>query len=551
MKVAAFVIGVVAVAWVEGEAGACTNFLVTKGASADGSAMITYAADSHELYGELALTRAGKHLAGETREVFEWDTGKHLGKIPQVAETYAVLGNINEHQVAIGETTFTGRKELQDPKGGIDYGSLMFIALERSRTAREAIGVMARLVEEFGYFSEGENFSISDPNEVWMMVIIGKGEGNTGAVWVAGRVPEDHVSAHANGARIRTFPLDDPENWQHSKDVITFAREKGYFAGKDEEFSFADAYAPLKWEDARVCEARVWAFFSRVSPSRDFGVDFVNGDEPADVTLPLWIKPEKKLSVRDVMGLMRDHFEGTPLDLSKGIGAGPYGLPYRWRPLEWEVDGVKYMNDRSTSTQQTGFSFVTQSRAALPGPIGGVLWFGVDDTASTVYVPMYCGIDEVPWEFRHGNGDFQHFTWESAFWVFNFVSNWTYTRYQDIIKDVRVVQSELEGTFAQQQPEVEKAALALYKQAPDLARRHLTEYSALQSKRTLDRWRRLGTDLFMKYMDGNVRNEKNEIVFPASQPGYPEAWRRTIKEENPDLYRIRKLQGEPEAPPTH
>jgi dipeptidase len=508
-------------------ADACTNVLVAKGASADGSTFITYAADSHELYGELYLTRPGQHPPGAMRDVVEWDTGKHLGKIKQAPVTFNVVGNMNEHQVAIAETTFGGREELVDPKGGIDYGSLMYVALERARTAREAIQVMTDLVAEYGYFSSGESFSIQDPNEVWILEVIGKGPGRKGAVWVARRVPEGHVSAHANQARIRQFPLNDPKNTLYAKDVVSFAREKGWFKGADAEFSFADTYAPLDFMALRACEARVWSVFRRVNPAAAAPAEkYVMGD-PTAPRLPLWVKPDAKLAVRDVMELMRDHFEGTPLDMTKDVGAGPFTLPYRWRPMTWKVDGKEYFHERAISTQQTGFSFVAQARSSLPAPIGGVLWFGVDDTFSTVYVPQYAGNRAVPKSFAVGTGDFHTFSWDSAFWVFNFVSNWAYSRYDDMIQDVQKVQRELESEFLSRQPEVEKAALALYQQSPGLARDYLTAYSVEQGDRTTARWRKLGESLLVKYLDGNVRDEHGKIT----HPNYSEAWRRRIAKE--------------------
>lgn len=520
----------------------CTNFLITRGASSDRSTMITYAADSHVLYGELYHAPAARHPEGAMMDVVDWDSGKFLGRIPQVRETWSVVGNMNEHQVAIGETTYGGRGDLKDPKGGIDYGSLMYIALQRAKTAREAIGVMTDLVEKHGYYSSGESFSIADPKEVWIMEMIGKGPDEKGAVWVARRVPDGYVCAHANHARISVFPLDDDDECLYAKDVITFARKKGYFDGKDADFSFTEAYDPLTWAAARICETRVWSMFRRVAPSMDFKVDFVNGKTPKDVELPLWIKPDSKLGVGDVMALMRDHFEDSPLYLGKGIGAGPYELPYRWRPLVWEADGVKYLNDRSTSTQQTGFSFVTQSRKSLPGPIGGVLWFGVDDTASTVYVPMYCGIREVPHNFAVGTGSFTEFTWESAFWVFNFVSNWAYTRYKDMMVEICAVQGELEGGFLARQTDVERVALHLYKKAPELARAYLTEYSGKQAAKVVKRWRDLGQQLFVKYLDGNVRDSQGKVT----HPGYPDAWYKRVIRESGDHYKMRKYPGEPE-----
>ncbi len=522
----------------------CTNFLVTRSATTDGSTLVTYAADSHELYGELYYTPAGLHRPGETVDIFEWDTHRFIGRIPQVEQTFAVIGNMNEHQVTIGETTFTGREELADPKGGIDYGSLMYVTLQRARTARDAVRIMGELVAAHGYCSTGEAFSIADPNEVWFMVMIGKGPERKGAVWVAQRVPEGYVSAHANYARIGRFSLDDPKNCLYAEDVISFAREKGFFTGSDEEFHFSDAYQPMTWADARMCEARVWSFFRRVAPSQNLPADFLSEDRK-DVEIPLWIKPDRKLSVQDLFEAMRDHFEGTPYDLSQGVGAGPFHLPYRWRPLEWEVDGVKYVNERSTGTQQTGFSFIAQMRSTLPDSIGGVLWFGVDDTSTTVYVPMYAGLTEVPYNFRPGTGTFTRFSWDSAFWVFNFVANWTYTRYMDIIQDVRPVQWELEGSFLARQAEVEKAAVALHRQAPEMAREYLTKYSAGQAEYVVNRWRQLGLDLFVKYLDGNVRDSQGNVTHPP----LPQDWYRRIIQESGEHFRLRKFPGEPEPKP--
>ncbi|OQX86736.1 dipeptidase [candidate division KSB1 bacterium 4484_87] len=515
---------------------ACTNFLISKGASKDGSTMITYAADSHVLYGELYYTPPGDHLPGEMLEIYEWDTGKFLGKIKQIPHTYAVVGNMNEHQVSIGETTWGGRHELRDKNAIMDYGSLMYVALQRAKTAREAIQIMTQLVEEYGYYSSGETFSIADPNEVWIMEMIAKGPDKKGAVWVARRVPDGYISAHANQARIRQFPLNDPKNCLYEKDVIDLAREKGYFSGTDEEFSFADAYAPLDYGALRFCEARVWSMFRHAAPSLNLSIDYVNGIPGAE-PLPLWIKPDKKLSVRDVMELMRDHFEGTEFDMTKDIGAGPYKLPYRWRPLTWKVDSVTYCNERAVSTQQTGFSFVAQARSWLPDPIGGVFWFSVDDTYSTVYVPIYCSITEVPKSYAVGTGDFQHFTWESAFWVFNFVSNYCYLRYSDMIQDVQKVQRQLEGKFFADQPKIEQAALALHKQAPQLAIDYLTDYSVKTANSTVARWKKLGEFLIYKYLDGNVKDEFGKV----HHPGYPKSWYRRIIEDTGDHFRMKDI----------
>lgn len=524
---------------------ACTNFLVTPGASVDGSSMVTYAADSHTLYGEIYFQPAAEHRPGEERPIYNWDTGQYLGRIPQAPKTFGYVGFMNERQVVIAETTFGGRKELQAPNGILDYGSLMFIALERATTAREAINVMTELVAEYGYASTGEVFSIADPKEVWIMAMIGKGKEEKGAVWVALRVPDGYVSAHANYPRITTFPLDDPKNCLYSPDVIAFARRKGWYDGPDEQFSFSDAYHPLTWKDLRICEARVWSFFRRVAPSVGIEWDLekgpVKGPERKKVALPLWIKPDRKISVRGLMEAMRDHFEDTPLDLRYGVGAGPFELPYRWRPLFWKVDGTEYLNDRSTATQQTGFSFIAQVRRHLPDPIGGLLWFGVDDTATTVYVPVYVGILEVPRPYAVGTADFRHFSWDSAFWVFNAVANWAYTRYKDMAQDIRQVQDMFEGEFLAMQAQVEKEAVRRYEQSELLAREYLTAYVATQAQRVIERWKRLWEELFVKYLDGNVRNEKGEV----QHPPYPEEWYRRIISEDPERYKVRRFEGEP------
>jgi dipeptidase len=522
----------------------CTNILITKGASADGSTMITYSADSHTFYGELTWTPAGIHGAGEMRDIVDSETRKLLGRIPQAMLTYGVVGNINEHQLSIGETTFGGREELAGPSGILDYGSLMAIALERAKTAREAIKVITDLVGEFGYASSGESLSIADPSEVWILELIGKGEKRKGAVWVARRVPDGLISAHANQARIREFPLNDPASCLFSKDVISFAREKGWFSGKDEEFSFADVYAPLSFGALRACESRVWSVFRRAAPSLSLSADYVKGIEGAE-PIALWIKPDRKLSVRDVMGLMRDHFEGTELDMTKDAGAGPFACPYRWRPMTWEVDGQKYVHERAISTQQTGYSFVAQMRSFLPSPIGGVLWFGLDDTYTTVYVPMYCGIREVPKSFAVGAASFDAFSWDSAFWVFNFVANWAYSRYSDMIVDIQKVQWELESRFLAEQPEVERAAAALLQTSPLAARDYLTSYSVKQGEMVVARWRKLGEFLIWKYLDGNVRDTQGNVLHPK----YPESWYRIIAKDHGDVVKAREVKPRPVPAP--
>ena len=521
------------------QASACTSYLVTKGASADGSTMITYSADSHTLYGDLTVIPGGVHVPGETIPVYDWDSGRFLGRIPQAPVTYSVVGLINEHQVAIGETTFGGRKELVDPKGVVDYGSLMRLALQRSKTAREAIGVMTSLAETHGYASEGESFSIGDPNEAWILEMVGKGPDGKGALWVAVRVPDGFVSAHANMARIRKFPQKDPKNAIFSKDVIRYARDKGWFKGNDSDFSFADAFYPRSFGGMRFCDSRVWRFFMCVAPALGLPTDWIKGVAGAQ-PLPMWVKPERKLTARDVMELMRDHFEGTEFDLSKGVGAGPFGLPYRWRPLSWEYEGKKYFNERSASTQQTGFSFVTQSRGWLPGAIGGLIWFGVDDTWLTVYLPMYAGIREAPHAFAEGTGSFKQFSWDSAFWVFNAVSNLAYSRWSDISIDVRDAQAALEGSFSAAVAEADIAAVEKYKKAPGLARDYLTAFSATQTDRTMTRWRALFTELLVKYLDGNVRDPLGEV----KHPPYPKEWYGRILDDRPGVFEVKKIPGE-------
>jgi dipeptidase len=541
MKKALLILSTVLVLTFAASAWACTNFLITKGASADGSTMITYVADSHVLFGELYYTPARRHPPGTKLNVYEWDSGRYLGQIDQVEVTYSVVGNMNEHQVSIGETTWGGREELPDPKASMDYGSLMYITLQRAKTAREAVKIMGELVAKYGYCSEGETFSIADPQEVWIMDMIGKGPGNTGAVWVARKVPDGYISGHANAARIRQFPRNDPKNTLYAPDVISFAREKGYFSGKDADFSFADVYQPASFGTRRFCDSRVWCMFNRAAPSLKLPIGWMMGDESAE-PVPLWVKPDRKLTVADVRGFMRDHFEGTEMDMSKDLGAGPFQLPYRWRPLTWKAgEGEEqYFNERATSTQQTGFSFVAQARSWLPDPIGGVFWFGVDDTYSTVYFPVYCGVTDVPKSYAVGTGDFHHLTWESAWWVFNAVSNFAYLRYSDMIKDIQVVQGELEGKFMADQLEVDSAALALHKESPKLAKDYLTDYTKKTGDGVVERWRKLQEFLLYKYLDGNVKTELGQVT----HPGYPEEWYKVVAAATGDHLLERKLQAE-------
>ncbi|MFA6924514.1 MAG: C69 family dipeptidase [Bacteroidales bacterium] len=525
-------------------AGACTNFLVTKGATVDGSAMISYTADSHVLYGELYYKPARDYKPGSMLDIYEWDTGKYLGKIKQVAHTYSVIGNMNEHQVMIGETTYGGHEELVDTTAIMDYGSLIYIALQRARTARQAIKIISELTTEYGYCSEGESFSIADPNEVWIMEMIGKGVGNKGIVWVAMRIPDGYVSGHANQARITTFPLNDTLNCLYSKDVISLAREKKYFSGKDEEFSFSDVYAPLNFGAARACEARVWSIFRRINKDMDVYLDYAKG-ENLKHRMPLWIKPDKKLSVHDVMELMRDHFENTLLEFSKDIGAGPYECPYRWRPMSWKIDSVKYFNERSISTQQTGFYYITQARGWLPDPIGGINWFGVDDAYCSVFTPMYCGITKVPESLREGNGSMMEFSETSAFWLYNQVSNFVYTRYKDMIPELKKVQAELENKYIDNTANVDKEASKFYKTNKAEAIKYLTNYSLAQGANTFNRWKELYHYLFTKYMDGNVKTKDTtskkvnyKHVNPkVKQPGYGDEWNRRVARETGDRFK--------------
>lgn len=523
---------------------ACTNVLVTKGASVDGSTIISYSADSHDLYGELYYWPGREWPEGEMLNVYDWDTGKYLGQIPQARKTYTVIGNMNEHQLTIAETTFGGRSELVDTTGIIDYGSLIYITLQRARTAREAISIMADLTEQYGYYSSGESFSIADPNEVWILEMIGKGSENKGTVWVAVRIPDGYVSAHANQARITTFNRKDKENVMYSKDVIKFASEKGYFDGKDDEFSFADAYAPLDFEAVRFCEARVWSAFRNVNSEMDKYVDFALGK--SDERLPLFIKPEKKVSVRDVQNIMRDTYEGTPLSMSQDPGAGPYSAPYRWRPLTWEVDGETYFNERAIATQQTGFTFVAQMRSWLPNPVGGILWFGVDDANMTVFVPMYMGMTSIPENYAQGEADLLTFSWNSAFWVFNWVANQAYNRYSHMITDIRKVQTELEDKFELYGPIIDEAAAKLYKANPEYAKAFLTDYCHEQSRQTVEKWKKLGEFLMVKYLDGNLHPEKNGVFLRnehgnpahAEFPGYSQDYYKRIVEETKDRLKV-------------
>ncbi len=530
---------------------ACTNFLVTKGASVTGSTMITYAADSHVLYGELYHWAAKTYPAGTMLDVYDWDSGQFLGKIKQVVQTYNVVGNMNEWQVAISETTYGGREELVDTTGIMDYGSLIYITLQRAKTAREAIKIMTDLVAEYGYYSSGESFSISDPNEVWIMEMIGKGSPaqvkdkkgkmttkySKGAVWVALRVPDGYVSGHANQARIQTFPLNDPENCMYAADVISFAREKGYFSGQDTDFSFSDTYAPVDFGAARGCEARVWSGFNKITSGMDKYLDYAMGKDLKN-RMPLWVKPTRKLTVQDVYGMMRDYYQGTPMDMTTDIGAGPYRCIVRWRPMHWKVDGVEYLNERAISTQQTAWSFVTESRSWLPREIGGIIWWGVDDTYSTVYTPIYTSSTRVPETMARGYGSMMEFKDDAAFWVFNQVSNFSYTRYSDMIVDIQKKQKELEEGYIAQIDGIDKVAMEKYKKNPADAVEFLTHWSMQQGNNTTYEWKRFYGFLFCKYMDGNIKTPSGKQNPNIKQPGYSDEFYRTIVKETGDRYRV-------------
>ena len=517
-------------------ADACTNLIVGKNASADGSTIITYAADSHTLYGDLQHIPAADHAPGAMRKIIDWDSGKPLGEIPEVAHTYAVVGNMNEHQVTIAESTWGGREELWDTTGNsiIDYGSLMYIALQRSKTAREAIKWMTDLVAKYGYASEGESFSIGDPNEVWIMDMIGKGPGEIGAVWVAIRIPDDCIAGHANNPRIWKFDMKDKKNVMYSKDVISFAKKKGLYSGKDADFAFAPVYQKFDAGALRGCDARVWSYFNRFHKGMDAYLPFIYGKTRADAdVMPLYVKPDRKVSVRDMQEMMRDHFEGTPFDMTLDAGAKTaYGVPYRWRPMDFEVDGVKYSQERAIATQQTGWVFAAQMRSWLPDEVGGCFWFGVDDANTAVFVPMYCCITEVPESYRQGKADMYTLDWDCAFWVNNWVANQAYHRYSQMIGDIRKVQGEIEDNFAKRQSIIEAQATSLLTTDRDAAVRLLTMYSVNAGQDATARYKKLGEYLFVKYLDGNVKKEKdgkfvrNDYGTPASPnwPGYTQEY---------------------------
>lgn len=529
------------------EAQACTSFLVGKNASADGSAFITYNQDDYGMFGRLHYLPAVQHAKGEMRKIYDGDTNHYHGEIAEAPYTYAVMGYINEHQVGITETTFGGRSELEDPKGIIDYVSLMTIALQRSKTAREAIRVMTSLVQEYGYASEGESFSIADPNEVWILEMIGKGPKEKGAVWVAIRIPDDCIACHANQSRIHQFNMKDKKNVMYAKDVISFARKKGYFTGKDADFSFADAYAPADFSAIRFCETRVWSFYNKWVNGMEQYLDYVDGKHIGQAKpMPLYFKPKQKLSLQDVMNSMRDHYEGTPFDITKDVGAGPYEAPYRPTPLVWEHKGKKYFNERPISTQQTAGTYVIQLRASLPNAIGGVLWYGNDDPNMVAYTPVYCCASKAPECYDPKDASDVKFSWNSAFWVENWVSNMTYPRYSQLFPSVKAAREELESKYASQQAEIEAQAKALLSQDPARAKAYLTDYSAQCAKQMMNRWKQLGEYLIVKFNDQAIKPEKDGkyemtpdgLGKAVERPGFNENYREVITKETGDKYLI-------------
>lgn len=531
---------------VTADSSACTNLIAGKGATTDGSVMMSYSADSHNLFGFLHHSPAARHPKGAMRKITDWDTGKPLGEIPQVAETYNVVGNMNEHQLAIGESTWGGREELADTTGQsvMDYGSLIYVALERAKNAREAIDVMTDLVEKYGYASEGESFTIADKNEVWVMEMIGKGA-EKGAVWIAVRIPDNAISGHANEPRIRKVDLKDKENVRYSKDLIKFARKRGYFTGKDQDFSFADAFAEHDPSTRRGCDARVWSYFHRFNDGADQYFAWVNAD--SNEPMPLYIIPDRKVSPEGMQDAMRDQFQGTPYDMTQDVGAGPYHVPYRWRPMEYEVDGKKYLMERAIATQQTGWSFVSQSRDWLPDPVGGVFWFGTDDTNTSVYMPLYCGMTEVPAELAQG--DINTFDINSNFWVNNIVANEAYHRYDMMIPDIRKVQNKLEKGFFEQVKANDPKLKAMVEAGDmDAYRNAVNALGAQDAKEATDRYRDLAVYLFVKFMDGNRKKTDADGNFIKSQygvpvypefPGYDKKYYENIVKESGDHFLIK------------
>ena len=570
------------------DARGCTNVIVTKGASADGSCMVSYAADSHVLYGELYFKPEKDWKLGDKLRVYDWDSGKYLGLIDQVEHTYKTIGNMNEHQLIIAETTFGGRAELADPNGIMDYGSLIYITLQRAKTAREAIKVMTDLTKQYGYFSEGETFSIIDKNEAWIMEMVGKGKKEKGSVWVARRIPDGFICSHANQSRITTFPLNDPANCLYAPDVISFARENGWYDGPDSEFSFCDAYCPADFSGLRGCEARAWSAFNilcngwftfydndgnLVTKDAYSYLDFAMGYNPEN-KMPLWVKPSKKVTMKNVADVMRDHYEGTPMDMTQDIGAGGNALPYRWRPMDFEFNGKTYTNERAIATQQTGFWFVGQARCDYPDVVGGILWFGTDDAATSYLTPIYANTNEVPECFKEGNGNMLSYSPTSSFWMNNRISNACYKMYNIMAPYVRERIDKFENEQMQKVRQIDNQALDLYKKALDGAekrgkkangtydamsdtgksfaavKRFITKYSVNTAQDMFHDWCKLEETLLIKYIDGNVKAQNPDGSFKhtefsagipdgLTQPGYTDTWKEAVVHFHGDVIEVK------------
>ena len=530
------------------EAEACSNFIVGKKASVDGSVMCSYSADDYGMFQYLCHYPAAKHAKGEMRKIYDWDTNKYHGEIPEAAQTYSVIGNINEWQVTIGETTYGGREEMADSTGIMDYGSLIYVALQRSKTAREAIKVMTTLANTYGYNSEGETFTICDPNEAWIMEMMGKGAGSKGAVWVALRIPDDAVCAHANQSRIGKFNMKDKKNVMYAKDVVSFARSKGWFQGKDADFSWKMAYAKPDFSGRRFCDARAWSMLNHFYDMTPY-LDWALGKNPDAQDMPLWVVPNKKVSVQDVENVMRDHYEGTPLSVADGsdIGGGIWEMPYRPTPLMYKVDGKQYFNERPVSTQQSGFVFVSQMRSWLPREIGGVFWFANDDANMAAFTPVYCSMTERPECYNTPGADALHFSKKNAYWVCNMTSNMVYPRYSLMFPTLKEVRDSLDNSYFAAQAGVEKKAQELYAQNPQAAVKYLNDYSVEKAQQMLARWNQLFEFMVVKYNDMIIKPTDKNGTFEKTQyglgarpvrPGYPEKYAKELVKQSGDKFLV-------------
>ena len=530
------------------EAEACSNFIVGKKASVDGSVMCSYSADDYGMFQYLCHYPAAKHAKGEMRKIFDWDSNKYHGEIPEAAETYNVIGNINEWQVTIGETTYGGREEMVDSTGIMDYGSLIYVALQRSKSAREAIKVMTTLANTYGYNSEGETFTICDPNEAWIMEMMGKGAGSKGAVWVALRIPDDAICAHANQSRIGKFNMKDKKNVMYAKDVVSFARSKGWFKGKDADFSWKMAYAKPDFSGRRFCDARAWAMLNHFYDMSPY-LDWALGKNPDAQDMPLWVVPNKKVSVQDVENVMRDHYEGTPLSVADGsdIGGGIWEMPYRPTPLMYKVDGKQYFNERPVSTQQSGFVFVSQMRSWLPREIGGVFWFANDDANMAAFTPVYCSMTERPECYNTPGADALHFSKKNAYWICNMTSNMVYPRYSLMFPTLKEVRDSLDNSYFAAQAGVEKKAQELYAQNPQAAVKYLNDYSVEKAQQMLARWNQLFEFMVVKYNDMIIKPTDKNGTFKKTpyglgatpvRPGYPEKFAKQLVKQSGDKFLV-------------